>query len=340
MRIYDNNGYVDIRSLLKVGVPFIFCIGGRGTGKTFTSLKTAVDDHITFMLMRRTQTQLDLINTPEFNPFKALNIQQGYNITTQKVTKYNTAFIDNIGDEKKIIGYSCALSTISNMRGFDGSDIELLIFDEFIPERHEKPIRNEATAYLNAVETIARNRELNGDKPLQCLCLANSNDLSNPLFLELGLVSIAEKMKRKGQQYRIDPERGYMIVFLDESNISKKKRETALYRLTKDSGFTKMAIGNDFVANDTANIKSQPLKEYRLLIEVGEIYIYEHKNTGRYYVSTKKSGTPVYSYTTSEVERERFQKSHNYLWWAYLDNLIDFEDYACKALFENYNSMR
>jgi hypothetical protein len=40
------------------------------------------------------------------------------------------------------IGYTCALSTLSNMRGFDASDIQLLICDEFIPEKHERLLKN------------------------------------------------------------------------------------------------------------------------------------------------------------------------------------------------------
>ena len=45
-----------------------------------------------------------------------------------------------------------ALSTVSNLRGFDMSDCTLLIYDEFIPEPHERPLKNEAAALFNAYE--------------------------------------------------------------------------------------------------------------------------------------------------------------------------------------------
>ena len=60
MRIYDSSGYVNVRGILDEGYPFNFLVGGRGTGKTYTTLKVAKEDGRRFMLMRRTQSQADL----------------------------------------------------------------------------------------------------------------------------------------------------------------------------------------------------------------------------------------------------------------------------------------
>ena len=62
MKRFLESGYADIESILSVGVPFIFLIGGRGTGKTYGALKYAVTHKRKIMLMRRTQSQADLIN--------------------------------------------------------------------------------------------------------------------------------------------------------------------------------------------------------------------------------------------------------------------------------------
>ena len=73
MSIYLDNGYLNIKQILSYGLPFNFVVGGRGTGKTYGTLKTAYMENLRFILMRRTQAQCDLINKPEFNPFKVLN---------------------------------------------------------------------------------------------------------------------------------------------------------------------------------------------------------------------------------------------------------------------------
>lgn len=335
MSIYLSSGYLDIEKILSYKMPFNFVVGGRATGKTYGALKTAYENRIRFILMRRTQTQCDLINKPEFNPYKAINMDLGSNITVKSISKYNSKIVEDFEDSETILGYTCALSTISNMRGFDASDVQLLIYDEFIPEKHERPLKNEGSAFLNAYETINRNRELKGNEPVQVLCLANAFNIANPIFLELGLVGRCEKMKNSGQELFIDKERGILIVMLYKSRISKAKADTALYRLSSGS-YADMALSNDFIYNSNENIKSIALNEYRLICTVGEISIYRHKSKRTYYISEHRSGTAP-QYTSDEVNILRYRKNHGMLLYsAYMRNNITFENMLTKSLFELY----
>lgn len=335
MGIYLDNGYLNIEQILSYGVPFNFIVGGRGTGKTYGTLKTAYIENKRFILMRRTQAQCDLINKPEFNPFKALNDDTGSNAVVKSISKYNAKIVEETEEDERILGYTCALSTIANMRGFDASDVELLIYDEFIPEKHERSIKNEGSAFLNAYETINRNREIKGEKPLQVLCLANAFNIANPIFLELGLVGRCEKMKNAGQEIFIDKERGVCVVLLQKSKISKAKADTALYRLSSGS-YADMALSNDFVYNNADNIKSMALKEFKLLCTVGEISIYKHKSKRLFYISEHRTGTaPVYK--SDEVNLQRYRKNHGVaLYGAYMRNNVICESLLTKSLFELY----
>lgn len=335
MGIYLDNGYLNINQILSYGVPFNFIVGGRGTGKTYGTLKTAYIENRRFILMRRTQAQCDLINKPEFNPFKALNNDTGSNAVVKSISKYNAKIVEETEEDERLLGYTCALSTIANMRGFDASDVELLIYDEFIPEKHERAIKNEGSAFLNAYETINRNREIKGEKPLQVLCLANAFNIANPIFLELGLVGRCEKMKNSGQEIFIDKERGVCVVLLQKSQISKAKADTALYRLSSGS-YADMALSNDFVYNNSDNIKSMPLKEFKLLCTVGEISIYKHKSKRLFYVSEHRTGTaPIYK--SDEVNLQRYRKNYGVtLYGAYMRNNIICESLLTKSLFELY----
>lgn len=335
MGIYLSSGYLDIEKILSYNMPFNFVVGGRATGKTYGALKTAYENRIRFILMRRTQTQCDLINKPEFNPYKAINMDLGSNVTVKSISKYNSKIVEDFEDSETILGYTCALSTISNMRGFDASDVQLLIYDEFIPEKHERPLKNEGSAFLNAYETINRNRELKGSDPVQVLCLANAFNIANPIFLELGLVGRCEKMKNSGQELFIDKERGILVVMLYKSRISKAKADTALYRLSSGS-YADMALSNDFIYNSNENIRSIALNEYRLICTVGEISIYRHKSKRTYYVSEHRSGTAP-QYTSDEVNILRYRKNYGMLLYsAYMRNNITFENMLTKSLFELY----
>lgn len=334
MKLYQDSGYVNIAGILSLGIPFNLVVGGRGTGKTYTSLDYVLENAIKFMFMRRTQAQADLINKPEFSPFKALCRDKNIDIITKPLTKYNAGFY--MEDENTPIGYTAALSTISNIRGFDASDVELLIYDEFIPERHERPIKNEGAAFLNAYETINRNRELKGEKPLQVLCLANANDISNPIFMELGLVSKAEKMLRTGKEISVDHNRGIAIFMLNASPVSSLKSKTALYKLTRGSEFEKMSIYNDFADVDYSNIIKRPLIEYIPVVEVGEICIYRHKNNNKLYVSQHTVGSPP-KYSSGENDLNRYARKYSWVWLEYLANNIEFESVISEKLLTKYH---
>lgn len=335
MGIYLTSGYIDIEKILSYRLPFNFIIGGRGTGKTYGALKTAYENYMRFILMRRTQAQCDLINKPEFNPYKAINQDISKNISVKSISKYNAKIIEETEETENLIGYTCALSTIANMRGFDASDVQLLIYDEFVPEKHERALKNEGSAFLNAYETINRNRELQHRDPLQVLCLANAFNIANPIFLELGLVGRCEKMKNAGQELFIDRERGILIVLVQRSEISRAKADTALYRLNTGN-YSNMALNNDFIYNNSDNIRSQSLKEYRLICTVGEISIYKHKSKRSYYISEHLSGTaPVYK--SDEVDLIRYRKKTGLiLLHAYMRNNVTFENMLTKSLFELY----
>lgn len=342
MQIYNKEGYFEVGNVLKTKLPFLFVVGGRGTGKTFSSLKYVIEHNIKFIFLRRTQSQVDLLNKQEFSPFTPIANYLGLNIVSVPLSKYNVGFYKaEVSEEGKLtpvgpcLGYSMALSTISNLRGFSAEDVELMIFDEFIPERHERPIKEEASALFNAYETINRNRELQGRDPLQLVCLSNSNEAGNPVFTELKLISKVELMKKKGQIYSLDYDRGIGIFMLDSSLISREKRDTALYKATRGSEFEEMALMNEFQEFKTDLIKPMPIKEYKPICSVGEITFYKHKSDGTYYCTTMKFGDPE-SYGADQTDRKRWYRKYSFLWTAYMRNKIYFEDATSEIIFNKY----
>ena len=335
MKIFDINGYVNVRGILEEGYPFNFLIGGRGTGKTYTTLKVAREDRKKFMLMRRTQSQADLISKPEFSVFKPLNMDLGWNIQVHRISKYNSAFYEPDGELETEIGYTCALSTISNMRGFDASDIELLIYDEFIPEKHERLLKNEADALFNAYETMNRNREIKGIAPIQMVCLANANDITNPVFESLNLIRIADKMQKGNSDRWTDDKRGIQLIMLHRSPISRKKANTVLYNLTEGSEFANMALDNDFNV-DRQHVRPRPLSEYSPVCSVGELCIYRHKSENRLYCSTHLSGVFNRKFSLSDTDRLHYQRIYRAHWDMYIGSKIDFEDVLSEKLFIKY----
>lgn len=332
--MYTDLGYIDFNYIMKDRNVFKFLIGGRGSGKTFGAIQWALQNKKTVLFMRRTQTQIDLIRNDNFSPFAAVD----KNIVVHSINK-NLAGLyhaDDADAEGVPIGYMCALSTIANIRGFDASMVDLIIYDEFIGEAHERAIKNEGQAFLNAYETINRNRELQGRDPVQVLALANSNMLANPIFVELNLVSAVEKMIRNGNYIYRNPQRNVSVYMIMHSPVLDQKQNTALYRLAGDTDFSRMALKNQFTTEEMDHIVSQDLRQYKLYCTVGEIAVYRHKSLKIYYVTDHVSGTTENVYTAGQMDLKRFRRDQYFLWLAYLGGKILFESYIFKVLFERY----
>lgn len=346
--LYDSNGYVNIKGILETGCPFIFIWGGRGTGKTYGILKHAVENNKKFIYLRTRQTQIDMIRTPQFNPFKQYNTDCNRRITPSPINKMYSGFYDTSFDEKtkkytnagEPLGYSAALGTISNLRGFGAADVELMFYDEFIPEKTEPQLKNATIALLNGYETINRNRELMGDKPLQLVCASNSENANCDIFAKLGLIRKVTDMHKSGQEFSYLPDRGIILINLANSPISQAKSETAVYRMVgKDSDFYKMSIQNDFYAEDYSDIKSEPVNEYVPLVTVGEITVYTHKSKEKLYITQHLQGSPQITYSTSTRDLTAFRHKFIWVWGMYLDGLVSFSDIESKYLLDNYFKM-
>lgn len=323
---------------MNLGRVFNFVIGARGTGKTYGALKYLLEKRIYFMYLRRTLTQVQIITTPEMSPFKDINSDLEMNVGFSPIAKNTYGIYEMEGDEKggqhpsgAPVGVCTALSTFSNLRGFSGRDIEVIVFDEFIPERSERPIKDEAGAFLNMYETINRNRELQGKAPVQVLCLANSNQIAASIMVDLELIRPVEKMiKRRTSEVFID-ERNTAIFLPSDSPISRQKRETALYKFSSGTRYYDMAIENQFLDYDDMDVVSRSLKDYYLIVEWGELCVYIHRSELRYYCTLHRQGGAPH-YNTNSIDSKRFRRDYVFLWHDYLNKAVEFESFLCKTL--------
>lgn len=204
--LYTKEGWIDTDVIFNDPAPFIIMVGGRGIGKTYGILREVLRRDLRFIYLRRTQSQIDVIKLKELNPFHAINTGEGTDITTSPIGKYMCGFYHADEEGKSIgapVGIGVALSTFANIRGVDGSTYDIIVFDEFIPERHERGIKEEGTALLNALETINRNRELQGQLPVKTIFLSNSNNLDSPILDALGALRTVDNMIRKGKTHTV-----------------------------------------------------------------------------------------------------------------------------------------
>ena len=332
--------YFSITELYKYRTAFNFVIGGRGTGKTYGALMDCVLNKRKIMFMRRSQTQLQQVfdvKTVEtengvkkvsLSPFKPVERDLGIEVQIEKINKDLYAFfLDGFH-----LGYGCALNTLNNLRGFDASDIDYLIFDEFIPLPGEMVKKDEARIFLDAYESINRNREFTGKPPLFAYLLANANDIDCPILLDMGLTEVIEKMINKGRRFICNKSEEYTVSLLENKSFEEKKRNTAIYRFTKKMRYNAMAFENKFAYDDFSDIASKDIREYTVQYSVGEYYFYRHKSRDEIYISKCRMTTKE-NYPETEYGLQQCRVAHGReLYGAYMENRIKFETYRAKKL--------
>lgn len=344
--LFNDAGYINvpaIRQYMKKNhIPFCWMWAGRGTGKTYGVLKYELEHKEKFMFVRRTDKQIKLIMNPQYMPFKALNLKEGCNVQPRSIGAGMYGFFHCSEEDGKLIYHdpmiapAAAVSTVGNIRGFDGTDLDAMFYDEFIPIKGERPLKNEAGNLFDLYETVNRNRELEGRDPLWFIGASNSNNPDNPYFTELGVLNRALKMgMSQDNEVYINKRAGFMLLCVNRSPISAEKKDTALYRLTSGSDYERMALDNEFVNIDTANIQPQNLQHYNAVVAIGGICVYRSKSGRRWYVSEHIKGDPE-RFTTTEINLLRFQRKYDFLRTAYYSDQITFENHLTERLFQVY----
>lgn len=332
---YTQDGWINAAAVMDNPAVFIVCVGGRGIGKTFGILKEVLNRNMKFIYLRRTQSQIDTIKLKELNPFKAVNDICGTDIISGSLGKYMGGFWHSDAEGKAVgpvVGLAVALSTVSNIRGMSTEDYDIVIFDEFIPERHERPIKEEETAFLNCMETFNRNREMQGRAPLKVVMLSNSNDLDSPILNAIGALRPLDEMIRKRQEYRELFSGDVAIFRYLDSPITAKKKNTVLYRVSQNDDFSNMALSNEFSRANYENVQRCDLKQFEPLVSIGQMTVFRHKSDRLYYVIDGVK-TDNY-YTTFPNSKAAFIRKYWMIKEAMLAQKIKYANAPVKIAFE------
>lgn len=348
----DESKYFDVEAVIKrfyaKGIHVIYICGGRGIGKSYSAYKLChhlgigelkfdeYEEQNMFLYLRRTEKQIIAVTSEEGNAFKRYNKDNGVNIHCDfnKTLGFGKYYIEE-EDVERHIGYAAALSTFSNLRGIDYSDIQFILYDECIEESKTKtPIKREGFLLLNVFETINRNRELQGKPACVLLMLSNPIDLGSTLLSQLNITPILSKMILKNQQRITIPERSLHIEKLTSHGISQEKENTVLYKFAKGTGFNEETLSGDFVGNDMSIIKNVPIQEYKAIICIEDtITIFEHKDNEMYHVMAVDMAAKY------RIKIHQKEKLRALFYWKYkllvIDNKVTFDSYGTKVVLES-----
>lgn len=284
-------------------------IGGRGIGKTYSALKGALFDGKTMLYVRRSEVEAKNCTRAYTNPFKAINNKEGVDVVVKPVEDY-AIIVDQTDGKEELRGYCVALSTFGKFRGADFSDVDIIIFDEFINTSPVDGLKGKSAEMLfNLIETVNRNRELEGNEAVKVVLLSNANTINDDIIRTLNLATEVMKMKIDDRHVYSDHERGILLKLLENNEVKDEKSRTALYKLTKGTTFEAMALDNDFTKDYFMDIGKVNYRELQPLVSYEHITFYKHKSRSILFASTRKANCDSYTYQT----KQQFRKLYGFM---------------------------
>lgn len=324
--LYTKEGYYQIaHDLEKYPDAVVYIIvGGRGTGKTYGTLKYMIENKQKFVFIKRTKDDIHMMCSgsgklggalPEgaldYSPFKPLNKDCGWNIHPVEFYKGFGAFYDyKVGEDDReyqdgqALGYIAALSLVGQVKGFEMSDANYQIFDEFIPLRGQIVKKTEGENVLDLYKTIDRSRAISGADDLKAIFLANASILNNQIFQALDLVDIAYEMKLFGLNELYLEDRYIFIRFLDDNlQFRAKEGKSKIYAAAgKNSRWARSALNNDFAYDDVSRIQKIALNGYsgkfRVIYNDGQTMYFYRKGKQWYTSNTPHNAETCYDCDT------------------------------------------
>lgn len=281
-----------------------FFISLRGGGKTYSILKgLLIEDKCNFVYMRRTEVELKYSMSKKHNPFSAINrdFNTDYQIIKDKEYYYVVKNVER-NDKEKITNYeyvaSCfALSQVQNIKGSIFSNLDYILFDEFLAEKTkgDSLFSEEGRYFASILETINRNNYLENRKETRLIFLGNATTLKSGILTELKIAQdvfeVVQKQRKALESYKCYKyiEDKDVLIFLPRNKkFSEKKKQSRTYKFLKDSSYVDFSLNGEFLNENLDNVKVLDNKQLTPLYSIDKYYFYKDKITNYLYISYRK----------------------------------------------------
>lgn len=330
-------------------------VDDRSIGKTFSFkkhlLKRFLKHGEQFIYLRRTQTELDLIDKESF--FTEEMLRQSFDgfimgevKTTSRMTTieftaigYENCLIEITGRKimfnGKVLCYMKALSTWVKLKGSEYDKVMTILFDEVLIDKTSKYssyLPNEVEALLKLVWSVFRKR-------LGCkiYLLSNSTNPNNPYFVWLKL-SGQENKKRfvHKKTYRA------LIEFPPNRAMKEEGEENPLFALMSNTTLIETDVNNEFQEDYSSNVGKKKGKKYLLYsIYCDGTFMSVYNSGGNMYIAKGyNKNLKVYTFKKEDVDNgftfiSRSDGISKHLRKNFYQNNLHYEDMNTKFIFQN-----
>lgn len=291
----DKSIFFKIYDVLKRDKLINMVAGARGIGKTYTTLKYAVEKYKetkkSSIYLRRYKTELKKFATI-FNPLYANN--------DIDATKYQ---IDSTGkklieiETGNVVIEAIALSVATNLKSASFNTCDLVIFDEFILDKSTLHyIDGEFELFNNFIETIARLGELTENRVVKVLMLANAGSRNNPYFMGYNIPIFT------GEWYVNDD---LLVYYPDTETFKKVKLKTRWGRfVSKHTNMSEYMLDGTFKDKNDFIEKLPQKTSYVATLKYlnKKIGVYLDLYNGKLFISEKVNPNNTYLYALTNMD--------------------------------------
>lgn len=333
--------YYSCTQALSYGTPFVFSLGNRSIGKTFSYTSYVINRYKRsgrkFLYMRRYDDDLRLVVPSFFD-----NISKKYVDTALSIDgsgKSGTLFKIN-GDTA---GMAVSLSKAIKYKSVNLSEFDTIMYDEFLPE-DGRYLSDEVSLALNFYQSVARgfNQPIRPD--VKFIFIANNVTVNNPYFIEL---KIRDQLSL-GTRYCVSPDRGWVVEFTNNEGVADAIMQTPFGKMIAKTKYGEYSLKSQFYLDDYTFI-TKPTgasRYYCNLSHNGKLFaVYEYVDEGLFFISRKvdKTFSITFSLTTDDhkpnyllIYKNRQNPMFAMLKFAYENALLRFDCADSKIMFLDF----
>lgn len=328
----------------------------RGAGKTYSMLRRAKEHGETFLYMKRTNKDIDFLcsvtkkkipNGKDPSPFAPLNRDFGWNIKPIKLDEGYAAFYEceiesgePIGDP---VAYACSLNKVKDLKGFEFSFCDYMVFDEFIPQPGEVVKHAEGEMLLSLYMTISRDRQARGKDPLKLILFANAEQIVTPITQILEVIDDMAYLDIRDESHLFLPERDILLHHITQKECPQIEEEKkGIWKGMQGTAWFDKAFLGKFSGADFSSIEqNRRLTGYHCYMSVCYMrkwyFVYQHTKNNDIYITRKAAKAPLQYDLDKDIDRRNFFYYQIPKLNQYLDaHLLNSDTYSMYDVILNY----
>lgn len=348
MNLFTSEGWINYEPLFKNNYKEIYGFGARAIGKTYGFIAYAHQHHIPAIIIRRLTPQIEAIAADANGGFSEYCRKNNlfYRSYKKKGNRYDV-YIEDSPDkldkrnppDRQADFCLLALSTLAGFRGTEFTQYTVALFDEYIAEERERPIKEEWRAFQHAYSTLNRLKGTDKDpRPaLKVIFMGNALRMSNPYFIGAELIERVAKMVTRGEEVKYFPQTHRMVLNYFNSDIAKLQHNLSIYK-GEYNAFTKMALLNQFKELGEYKARKIDFAQFKPYAQIGILRVDYSPVKGEYFIRclrNESATAPVKFPDTEQGYKQANINLRRVFMWAFANDKIIYENLTTKCLAED-----